>query len=60
MKDHVMSLRDLYRLLEQPGKNPIIDLHANLDKALKEAYGFSEQEDLLAQLLALNILQKDY
>ncbi len=56
MKDHVMSLRDLYRLLEQPGKNPIIDLHANLDKALKEAYGFSEQEDLLAQLLALNIL----
>jgi len=55
MKDHVMSLRDLYRLLEQPGKNPIKDLQANLDKAVMEAYGFNEDEDLLAQLLALNL-----
>lgn len=56
MKEHVMSLRDLYRLLEQPGKNPIKDLHAVLDKAVMEAYGFNEQEDVLAQLLALNLL----
>jgi type I restriction-modification system DNA methylase subunit len=55
MKDHVMSLRDLYRLLEQPGKNPIKDLHTKLDKAVMEAYGFNEDEDLLAQLLALNL-----
>jgi len=55
MKDHVMSLRDLYRLLEQPGKNPIKDLQANLDKAVMEAYGFNEDADLLAQLLALNL-----
>jgi SAM-dependent methyltransferase len=55
MKDHVMSLRDLYRLLEQPGKNHIKDLHTALDKAVMEAYGFNEQEDLLAQLLALNL-----
>ena len=55
MKDHVMSLRDLYRLLEQPGKNPIKDLHTNLDKAVMEAYGFNEKKDLLAQLLALNL-----
>lgn len=50
-----MSLRDLYRLLERPGKNPIKDLHAALDKAVMEAYGFKEQEDILAQLLALNL-----
>jgi type I restriction-modification system DNA methylase subunit len=55
MKDNKISLRDLYRLLEQPGKNPIKDLHANLDKAVMEAYSFNEQEDLLAQLLALNL-----
>jgi len=55
MKENKMSLRDLYRLLEQPGKNPIKDLHTNLDKAVMEAYGFNEKEDLLAQLLALNL-----
>ncbi len=55
MKEHVMSLRDLYRLLEQPGKNHIRDLHEALDKAVMEAYGFNEDEDLLAQLLALNL-----
>ncbi len=55
MKDHVMSLRDLYRLLEQPGKNHIRDLHTTLDKAVMEAYDFNEDEDLLTQLLALNL-----
>ncbi len=55
MKNHVMSLRALYRLLEQPGKNLIKDLHAALDKAVMEAYGFNQEEDLLAQLLALNL-----
>jgi hypothetical protein len=55
LKEHNMSLRDLYRLLEQPGKNPIRDLHAALDKAAMEAYGFDEKKDLLSQLLALNL-----
>jgi len=50
-----MSLRDLYRLLEQPGKNPIRDLHAELDKAVMQAYGFDEEQDVLSQLLALNL-----
>ncbi len=50
-----MSLRDLYRLLEQPGKNPIKDLHTELDKAVMEAYGFIDKKDILAQLLALNL-----
>ena len=55
LKKHNMSLRDLYRLLEQPGKNPIKDLHEALDKAVMEAYGFSDKEDILSQLLALNL-----
>lgn len=65
LKEHNMSLRDLYRLLEQPGKNPIRDLHAALDKAVMEAYGFdsrattqsggtTDTSNLLSQLLELN------
>jgi len=50
-----VSLQDLYRLLEQPGKNPIKDLHAALDKTVIEAYDFNENEDLLSQLLTLNL-----
>ena len=55
LKDHNMTLRDLYRLLEQPGKNPIKDLHAALDKAVMEAYGFDSTKDVLSQLLELNL-----
>lgn len=56
LKQYNMSLRDLYRLLEQPGKNPIKDLHTILDKAVMEAYGFDDKKDILSQLLALNLL----
>ncbi len=55
LKEHNMTLRALYRLLEQPGKNPIKDLHAALDKAVMEAYGFDDQKDVLSQLLDLNL-----
>jgi type II restriction/modification system DNA methylase subunit YeeA len=55
LRDNKMSLRELYRLLEQPGKNPIKDLHSTLNKAVIEAYGFDEKKDLLAQLLELNL-----
>lgn len=55
LKQYNMSLRDLYRLLEQPGANPIKDLHTALDKAVVEAYGFDGTTDILSQLLALNL-----
>jgi len=55
LKDYNMSLRDLYRLLEKPGKNPIKDLHRMLDEAVTEAYGFNPQQDILEQLLTLNM-----
>jgi hypothetical protein len=63
LQEHNMTLRDLYRLLEQPGKNPIKELHAALDNAVMEAYGFfpaeryglSESSSILSQLLELNL-----
>jgi SAM-dependent methyltransferase len=49
------GLRAVYRTLELPGKNPLKDAHAALDGAVLDAYGFSANKDLLAQLLALNL-----
>jgi hypothetical protein len=54
MAENKMSLRDLYRLLEKPGKNPVRDLQNALDRAVTKAYGFDERDDLLEQLLNLN------
>ncbi len=48
------GLRALYRTLDLPGKNPLRDAHAALDKAVLAAYGFSAKADLLQQLLDLN------
>lgn len=55
MHEYQMTLRDLYRQLEKPGKNPLKDLHAALDKTVLAAYGFDAKQDLLAQLLELNL-----
>ncbi len=49
------GLRAVYRGLELPGRNPLKDAHAALDKAVMEAYGFSFDGDLLKQLLDLNL-----
>jgi hypothetical protein len=54
MNDNKLSLRDLFRNLEKPGKNIIKDLQHALDEAVLEAYGFDASSDLLAQLLELN------
>lgn len=50
-----LTLRDMYRLLELPGKNPLRDLHTALDKAVMATYGFDPEQDILSQLLALNL-----
>lgn len=50
----MLTLRDMYRTLEEPGDNPLRDLHAALDAAVLAAYGFDPDADLLEQLLALN------
>ena len=53
-KSESLNLRKLYQSLEQPGKNPLRDLHAALDATVYAAYGFDLQGDPLAQLLAVN------
>lgn len=54
LRDNKMSLRDLYRTLEKPGKNKLRDLHDALDRAVADAYGFAPGTDLLTNLLTLN------
>lgn len=55
MEQYKYSLRDLYRLAEQPGANPIKSLHQQLDTAVCAAYGFDPSVDILQQLLDLNL-----
>ena len=54
MATHGLSLRDLYRTLELPGRNSLRDAHAKLDAAVRDAYGMSKSDNLLAFLLTLN------
>ncbi|MBX3121580.1 MAG: class I SAM-dependent DNA methyltransferase [Nitrospira sp.] len=51
---HGISLRELYRSLEIPGKNPLRDAQEKLDSAVRQCYGIKKNEDVLAYLLKLN------
>jgi hypothetical protein len=44
-----------YDSLRQPGRSRLRDLHEALDRAVLDVYGFDPDEDLLAQILALNL-----
>jgi hypothetical protein len=48
------SYRELYRLLELPGDNPLKDAQTALDGAVRSAYGVSATSDDLTFLLKLN------
>jgi hypothetical protein len=50
-----ITLGDQYDALRMPGRARLRDLHHLLDTAVIEVYGFNPDEDLLAQLLALNL-----
>ncbi|MBS1696620.1 MAG: class I SAM-dependent DNA methyltransferase [Actinobacteria bacterium] len=50
-----IALGDQYDALRTPGKAELRDLHDHLDSVVIAAYGFNPEEDLLAQLLALNL-----
>jgi hypothetical protein len=51
---HNLSFRELYRSLELPGNHPLKGAHAELDEAVRGAYGMTKTEDPLAVLLELN------
>ena len=50
-----LTLRGLYQLAELPGKSPLKDAQADLDSAVRSAYGMSATQDVLAFLLELNL-----
>lgn len=50
-----LSLEQQYNSLRDPGRNPLRQAQTKLDDAVVAAYGFDPDEDLLAQLLALNL-----
>lgn len=49
-----MGFRRMYRFLEGPGRNRLIDSHEKLNKAVRAAYGFPKSSNLLSALLVLN------
>lgn len=49
-----ISLEKQYSSLRDPGRNPLRERQDELDEAVAAAYGLSPDEDVLAQLLALN------
>ena len=48
------GFRELYRLMELPGANPLKDVHAALNEAVRAAYGMGKKQDALQFLLDLN------
>jgi SAM-dependent methyltransferase len=50
-----MSLRQMYRTLDYPGKNPLRDAMEALDAAVRHAYGMPTKADILGFLLTLNL-----
>jgi hypothetical protein len=53
--DDGISLLAQYDSMRDPGRNPLRKLQEDLDEAVSAAYGFSRDDDVLAQLLALNL-----
>ena len=55
MRDHGMTLRALYRDMEETPNNPVSLVQDKLDRAACAAYGMSRDEDILSFLLKLNL-----
>jgi hypothetical protein len=55
MRKHNLSLRDLYRAMEDTPKNPISLAQDVLDLAVRRCYGMKRRDDVLAFLLRLNL-----
>ena len=54
MQPNKLSLRDLYRIVEKPGKNSVKSLQEKLDEAVMDAYGIMASSQILPMLLELN------
>ncbi|CAK8722175.1 Site-specific DNA-methyltransferase (adenine-specific) [Candidatus Electronema halotolerans] len=54
MQQHKMTMRDLYRVMEETADNPVSEAQDKLDAAVFSAYGIKKNADILSFLLALN------
>ena len=50
-----LTLNEMYATFSEDGSNKLRQLHVALDSAVRDAYGFSDEDDILEQLLALNL-----
>ena len=55
MQNNGMNLRDLYRLADLPGKNPLKHAQSRLDATVRAAYAMGTADDFLQVLLTLNL-----
>lgn len=55
MQEHKMSLRDLYRVIEETAANPVSEAQKKLDSAVFSAYGMKKDNDILSFILSLNL-----
>ncbi len=54
MAKHHYTLRQLYRIMDDTPDNPVSEIQARLDNAVRDAYGMSHEADILQFLLNLN------
>lgn len=54
MAKHHYTLRQLYRIMDDTPDNPVSEIQARLDNAVRDAYGMSHNADILQFLLNLN------
>jgi SAM-dependent methyltransferase len=55
-RKHGLSLRELYRAIEKPGKHALVAAHDRLNAAVRAAYGMRASNDMLSFLLDLNLV----
>ena len=54
IENHHYTLRQLYRIMDDTPENPVTEIQAQLDNAVRDAYGMRRDEDVLQFLLDLN------
>jgi len=55
MDKNGLDVRELYRMAELPGNNPLRSAQMDLDIAVRDAFGMSAGQDPLPFLLELNL-----
>ena len=54
MEERHLTLRQLYRIMDDTPNNPVSEIQSKLDNAVRDAYGMRQDADILQFLLDLN------